>query len=98
MEPGLQALLKTHAALLEYDAALDKVRCIQSGHTMPAVVRAVEQFVRCVATEQVHPWRCCLVWHATHLAGSALTCCDNVARPVGKSSWRCAKSWLCETR
>ena len=47
MEPGLQALLKAHSALLEYDAALDKVRFIQSGHTMPAVARAVEQFVRC---------------------------------------------------
>ena len=71
MEPGLQALLKTHSALLEYDAALDKVRCIQSGHTMPAVARAVEQFVRCAWQRTSKCSGRCLARNATHpcLAG-----------------------------
>jgi hypothetical protein len=49
MEVSLQALVKQHASLLEYDAAANRVRCVMTGHSMPAVLGTVEQYVKCVA-------------------------------------------------
>ena len=49
MDVSFQALVKQHASLLEYDAAANRVRCVMTGHSMPAVLGTVERYVKCVA-------------------------------------------------
>ena len=48
MDPALKSLLDTHAGLLRLDGATGKVVCTHSGHSMPASLAAVQQYVSCV--------------------------------------------------